>query len=98
VEGPELSVIKAGDLVRVQASGGGRAATGKTILISANQLAIAVGFEDSPPFRLSGVSGMAIHPVHGIVLFATRQTAESRLWQEMIGGGEFSIDPVEPVQ
>ena len=61
-------------------------------IVSRNGKAIAVGFEDPPPFRWG--DGMAVHPVGRMMLFACRVDGEAQ-WSEAVGGEPFVIVPAD---
>jgi hypothetical protein len=71
-----------------------QSAMGTVILISENQLAIAVGFDSVPPFAFrSGPVGF--HPDHGVVLLAHRERIDGKPWGpwiELVNGGHYEIE------
>lgn len=79
-----------GDTVRVHPRDRPELAAPATVLlISDNGRAIAVAFEDKPPFPLSPRGGMLVHPGYGIVLMATRVPGSEDQWQP--------VSDIEPV-
>jgi hypothetical protein len=83
-------MITKGDLVRVHPHGSpDQSATGTVQVISANQRAIAVAFDHSPPFAFQNGAPLAIHPEHGIMFFAFRH--EIGPWIEMMNMGHYEI-------
>jgi hypothetical protein len=60
-------------------------------VISSNQRAIAVGFDERPPFDWGDPLSMAIHPQFGMMLFASRDQPVGS-WAEMLGGKRFEIE------
>lgn len=89
--------MKTGDRVKVYPHGSpDQSAVGKIAIISSNQLSIAVGFMDKPPFAIVK-DGVAIHPEHGIMLFASRVEIGGEPWGpwvEMFGGGHYEIEAI----
>jgi len=63
----------------------------KVTIISQNLRAIAVGFDEHPPFHWGDPLSLAIHPDHGIMLFASRDQAKGP-WREMMSGELFEIE------
>ena len=61
-------------------------------IVSANQLSIAVGFDERPPFEWGDPLSMAIHPQFGIMMFASRAVPRGA-WSEMMGHERFEIEP-----
>jgi len=88
--------MKTGDQVRVYPHGSpGKSAIGTISIVSANQRSIAVIFEDSPPFAVSGKVGVAILPGQGIVMLATRGELNGEPWGpwiEFFGRGHYEIE------
>lgn len=86
-----------GNKVRVHPLGDDKkVAHGTVVIASKNQRSIAIGFEDEPPFLVSG-GGIAYHPVHGIMLLVHREIIDGfeEPWTEMFAGGQFEILPEE---
>lgn len=90
--------LNGGDLVRVWPHGEPKSAfIGKVQVISRNQRQIAVSFADKPPFAIDRTGGMAIHPEHGLLMFARREELDGKPWGpwiEMMGGGHFEMEKV----
>jgi hypothetical protein len=85
-----------GDKVRVFPMGRpDKAAIAEVAILSSNGRSIAVGFDSRPPFPIGNPLSMAIHPEHGIMLFATRGLINGQPggpWVEMMGGTHFEIE------
>jgi hypothetical protein len=88
--------MKNGDRVRVYPHGDpGKAAIATVAILSSNERAIAVGFDSRPPFAIGDPLSMAVHPEHGIMLFASREASGGvpvGPWIEMLRGGHFEIE------
>ena len=94
--------MKNGDQVKVYPHGQPQlAAAGKVALISANQLSIAVGFMEKPPFAIihpepgDAIGPLAVTAEFGLMLLAGRQALHSEPWGpwvELFGGGHFEIE------
>jgi len=67
-----------------------RGATGKVVLLSSNGVSIVVALGDAPPWAMSHVGGIPIHPEHGFTMPMTRQEDG---WRELFGGKLFSVEP-----
>jgi hypothetical protein len=67
-------------------------AVGKVLLISSNQRSIAIAFDHIPPF--ASANGVAIHPDHGVMFFASRFDVGP--WIEMVGSGHYEIEIERP--
>lgn len=77
-----------GDFVLVRPKGGHP--VGATVLVvSGNQLSIAVQFDSVPPFVVT-TAPLALHPNCGPVLFATRSYPDGP-WLDMFTGKPFDI-------
>jgi len=87
--------MRTGDRVKVYPHGAPELSSpGHVALISANQLSIAVGFLEKPPFAIVP-DGMAVHPEHGLMLLAMREQLHGEPWGpwiEMFSGGHFEIE------
>jgi hypothetical protein len=84
--------VATGDWVRVYPHDQpAQAGMGTVIIVSKNQRAITIGFEDPPLFIIG--DHIALHPEHGILLFATRESEDrDAVWTEMPAGGRFVIE------
>jgi hypothetical protein len=95
--------LKTGDKVRVYPHGSPeQAAPAKVAILSENERAIAVGFDNRPPFAIdtNDPLAMTVHPDHGIMLFASREALNGVPWGpwiEIFGKGHFEIEE-EPVR
>jgi len=83
--------MKTGDMVKVYPHGSpGQAAEGKVLIVSGNQKAVTVGFEEKPPFAIVR-DIMAISPRDDMItMFLYRY--EIGPWVEMVGGGHYEIE------
>lgn len=89
-------MLRTGDAVLVWPAGHPeRKAEARVQVISANQRSIAVSFPDKPPFPIH--DGWAIHPAHGVMLFALREDAQGP-WREMLQGRLFEMEKTDGVQ
>lgn len=88
--------MKTHDRVRVYPHGNpALAAIGTAVVLSQNGRAIAVGFDERPPFAIGDPLSMALHPEHGVMLFASRAELNGQPWGpwvEMLAGGHFEIE------
>jgi hypothetical protein len=86
--------VKAGDRVRVYPHGSpDKATTAKVIMTSSNGRSIALAFGDNPPFAIVKGGGAAIHPEHGLMMLAGRETLDGP-WIETFGKGHYEIEEV----
>jgi hypothetical protein len=92
-ERPMTAVIKTGQRVRVYPHGSpAKAAVGNVVLISSNQRAIAVCFEEVPPFAFSQeLPLIGIHP-DGIMLLACRPDDPLGPWVELASACHYEIE------
>jgi hypothetical protein len=92
-ERPMIGVIKTGQRVRVYPHGSpAKAAVGNVVLISSNQRAIAVCFEEVPPFAFSQeLPLIGIHP-DGIMLLACRADDALGPWVELASACHYEIE------
>lgn len=90
--------MKTDDYVNVHPHGKPKQkARAKIAFLSENLRAIAVGFDERPPFALGDPLSMAIHPEYGIMLFASREAIDGKPWGpwiEMVGGGHYEIEEI----
>jgi|SRR5215471_10854590 len=90
--------MKKGDYVVVHPHGFPHMkAVAQVAIISDNKRAIAVGFDERPPFhtQIKDPLAIAIHPEYGIMLFAHREAIDGipvGPWIEMVGGGHYEIE------
>lgn len=85
--------MKTGDTVKVYPHGSPEcSALGLVALISGNQLSIAVGFVDNPPFRIDQSGGMAFDRSAGRMILLAARELPSGPWTEIFGGGRFEIE------
>jgi hypothetical protein len=70
-----------------------QAAVGLLGLISDNERAVLVAFDEKPPF-VTLHEGFAVHPTLGIVMLLHREAIGP--WVEVFGGGHYEIEEVAP--
>jgi hypothetical protein len=91
-----MNLIKRGDQVTVHPHGNSdKKAVAKVLMVSPNNLSIALMFDDMPPFAIVS-GGMLIHPDYGVVMMAGREASDGRPigpWVELFGGGHYEIEP-----
>lgn len=75
-----MAMIHKGDKVRVHPHGDEtRVGIGTVLIVSENQLSIAVAFGDPTP-AIDSMKGVAIDPEHGIILLAKREELNGVPW------------------
>jgi hypothetical protein len=89
-------ILAKGQRVRVYPHGNpSQSALATVAIISQNQLSIAVGFGDKPPFATVKSGGICVHPDYGVIMLASRVEIDGKPWGpwvETVGGGHYEIE------